>query len=146
MVFHVVIFEIFSSPFLEVRFQCSSGSFSDPTDLKWKFHCIPRLTCQTKIRHVQTVPDGKCQCPDPSRIQSCLCPDYRAYKDPYVQTFVRSLAFPDRLILKSRQPPLVRSFRSGHIEFRSGMGILWFLNQQSISKRTKKLYFFISLF
>ena len=27
----------------------------------------PRLKCQTESRYVQTVPDGKCLCPDPPR-------------------------------------------------------------------------------
>ena len=38
------------------------------------------LRCQTESRNVQTVPGGK-----------CLCPDFRAFKIAYVQTFVRSL-------------------------------------------------------
>ena len=41
-------------------------------------------------------------------------------KVAYVQTIVRSLVFPDRVIFNSRHP-LVHSFRSGHIDFRSGI-------------------------
>ena len=49
-------------------------------------------------RYVQTVPHGKCLCPDPPRRkvpmsrQSCVnfsC-NHRAFKRPHVQTFVRS--------------------------------------------------------
>ena len=75
-----------------------------------------------------------------SCVQNCLCPDYRAFKIAYVQTIVRSklhmsrlscvqncicpdyrafIFFPDRVILNARRH-LVRSFRSGHIDFRSG--------------------------
>ena len=60
----------------------------------------PRLRFQTEFRYVQTVPDGKCQCPDPPRrkvpmfrlscVQKCLSPDFRAFKNAYVQTIVRS--------------------------------------------------------
>ena len=74
-----------------------------------------------------------------SCVQNCLCPDYRAFKIAYVQTIVRSklhmsrlscvqncicpdyrafIFFPDRVILNARRH-LVRSFRSGHIDFRS---------------------------
>ena len=73
-------------------------------------------------------------------VQNCLCPDYRAFKIAYVQTIVRSklhmsrlscvpncicpdyrafIFFSDRVILNARRH-LVRSFRSGHIDFRSG--------------------------
>ena len=95
---------------------------------------------QTESVYVQTLPDGKCLCPDfrafkiayvqtivrsklhmsrLSCVQNCICPDYRAFKIAYVQTIVRSFSFPDRVILNARRH-LVRSFRSGHIDFRSG--------------------------
>ena len=75
-----------------------------------------------------------------SCVQNCLCPDYRAFKIAYVQTIVRSklhmsrlscvqncicpdyrafIFFPVRVILNARRH-LVRSFRSEHIDFRSG--------------------------
>ena len=57
------------------------------------------------------------------------CPDYHAFKIAYVQTIVRSKLhmsrlscvhfFPDRVILNARRH-LVRSIRSGHIDYRSG--------------------------
>ena len=59
----------------------------------------PRLRCQTESRYVQTVPDGKCLCPEPPRrkvpmsrlscVQNFSCV-HRAFKSPHVQTFVRS--------------------------------------------------------
>ena len=67
---------------------------------------ITRLRCQTESRYVQTVPDGKCLCPDPPRwkvpmsrlscvqylscVHKTLCPDYGAFKVAYVQIIVRS--------------------------------------------------------
>ena len=67
---------------------------------------IPRLRCQTESRYVQTVPDGKCLCPDPPRrkvpisrlscVQNFSCV-HRAFKTPYVQTFVRSKSYMTRL-------------------------------------------------
>ena len=65
---------------------------------------------QTESVYVQTLPDGKCLCPDfrafkffrafnvrskipmsrLSCVLSCLCPDNRAFKVVYVQTIVRS--------------------------------------------------------
>ena len=60
---------------------------------------LPRLRSQTDSRYVQTVPDGKCLCPDRTRRKvpvsglscvlnfSCV---HRAFKSPHVQTFVRS--------------------------------------------------------
>ena len=103
---------------------------------------VPRLRCQTESRYVQTVPDGK-----------CLCPDYRAFKIAYVQTIVRSklhmsrlscvqncicpdyrafIFFPDRVILNAWRH-LVRSFRSGHIDFRSGTStwVVFYLRSKS---------------
>ena len=66
----------------------------------------PRLRSQTESRYVQTVPDGKCLCPDRPRRKvpmsrlSCVhqtfvrsCPDFRAFTRllcVHVQTFVRS--------------------------------------------------------
>ena len=59
----------------------------------------PRLRCHTESRYVQTVPDGKCLCPDPPRrkvpmsrlscVQNFSCV-HRAFKSPHVQTFLRS--------------------------------------------------------
>ena len=67
---------------------------------------LPRLRSQTESRYVQTVPDGKCLCPDRPRRKvpmsrlSCVhqtsvrsCPDFRAFTRlscVHVQTFVRS--------------------------------------------------------
>ena len=63
------------------------------------YNRLPRLRCQTESRYVQTVPDGKCLCPDPPRrkvpmsrlscVQKFSCV-HRAFKSPHVQTFVRS--------------------------------------------------------
>ena len=69
----------------------------------------PRLRSQTESRYVQTVPDGKCLCPDRPRRKvpmsrlSCVhqtfvrsCPDFRAFTRllcVHVQTFVRSPDF-----------------------------------------------------
>ena len=39
---------------------------------------LPRLRPRTESLNVQTVPEG-----------ICLCPDFRAFKITYVQTFVR---------------------------------------------------------
>ena len=68
--------------------------------------CFPRLRSQTESRYVQTVPDGKCLCPDRPRRKvpmsrlSCVhqtfvrsCPDFRAFTRlscVHVQTFVSS--------------------------------------------------------
>ena len=72
-----------------------------------------------KIAYVQTIVRSKLHMSRLSCVQNCICPDYRAFKFAYVQTIVRSFFFPDRVILNARRH-LVRSFRSGHIEFRSG--------------------------
>ena len=71
----------------------------------WVIHMkpqLPRLRCQTESRYVQTIPDGKCLCPDPPRrkvsmsrpsqtesvyVQTlpdgkCLCPDPPRRKVP----------------------------------------------------------------
>ena len=69
--------------------------------------------------HVQTIMGSKDPMPRLLCVQSCLCPDFSSFENAYVQTFVRSLVFPDRLILNARHP-LARSFWSGHINFRSG--------------------------
>ena len=55
----------------------------------------------------------------PSGVQICLSPEYRAFKDTYVHTFMRSLVFPDHVFLNARHP-LVRSYRFGNIDFWSG--------------------------
>ena len=72
-----------------------------------------------KIAYVQTIARSKLHMSRLSCVQNCICPDYRAFKIAYVQTIVRSFSFPDRVILNARRH-LVRSFRSGHIDFRSG--------------------------
>ena len=66
------------------------------SERKWQ----PRLRCQTESRYVQTVPDRKCLCPDTPRrkmpmsrlscVQESSCPDFRGFKRPFVETFVRS--------------------------------------------------------
>ena len=61
-----------------------------------------------KMAHVQTIVRSKLHMSRLSCVQNCICPDYRAF-----------IFFPDRVILKARLQ-LVRSFRSGHIDFRSG--------------------------
>ena len=72
-----------------------------------------------KMAYVQTIVRSKLHMSRLSCVQNCICPDYRAFKIAYVQTIVRSFSFPDRVILNARRH-LVRSFRSGHIDFRSG--------------------------
>ena len=77
-----------------------------------------------------------------SCVQNCICPDYRAFKIAYVQTIVRSKLhmsrlscvhfFPDRVILNARRH-LVRSFRSGHIDFWPGTST-WVLQSTSTAK------------
>ena len=52
-----------------------------------------------------------------SCVQNCICPDYRAF-----------IFFPDRVILNARRH-LVRSFRSGDIDFRSGTSTWVFITQ-----------------
>ena len=83
-----------------------------------------------QVAYVQTIVRSKLHMSRLSCVQNCICPDYRAFKIAYVQTIVRSklhmsrlscvhFFFPDRVILNARRH-LVRSFRSGHIDFRSG--------------------------
>ena len=43
-----------------------------------------------------------------SCVQNFLCPEYRAFKNNYLQTFVRSIFFPDRLILNALRPCCVQ--------------------------------------
>ena len=62
-------------------------------------------TSQRKHVYVQTDPDGKYP-----------IPNFRAIKIAYVQIFVLSIVFPDRVNLNP-QSPIVSSFRSGHIDF-----------------------------
>ena len=66
--------------------------------------------------YVQTVPEKKHVYVQTAPNGTYLCADYRAFRVTYVQTIVRSLVFPDRVILYALTPPppLVRSFRSGH--------------------------------
>ena len=75
-------------------------------------------TAQTERTYVQTFMRSKISVRS-SCVQKCVCPDYRAFKVAYVQTIVGSFVCPDRVILNARHP-LLRSFRSGHINFRSG--------------------------
>ena len=88
---------------------------------------VPRLRCQTKSRYVQTVPDGKCLCPDPPRrkvpmsrlscFQNCICPDYRAFKIAYVQTIVRSKLHMSRLLcVQNCICPDCRAFKIAYIQ------------------------------
>ena len=85
--------------------------------------CVQKSSCPDfrafKIAYVQTIVRSKLHMSRLSCVQNCICPDYRAFKIAYVQTIVRSFFFPDRVILNARRH-LVRSFRSGHIDFRSG--------------------------
>ena len=98
-----------------------------------RLSCVQSCICPEyrafKIAYVQTIARSKLHMSRLSCVQNCVCPDYRAFKIAYVQTSVRSKLhmsrlscvdfFPDRVILNARRH-LVRSFRSGHIEFRSG--------------------------
>ena len=88
-----------------------------------RLSCVPSCICPDyrafKIAYVQTIVRSKLHMSRLSCVQNCICPDYRAFKIAYVQTIVRSFFFPDRVILNARRH-LVRSFRSGHIDFRSG--------------------------
>ena len=100
-----------------------------------------RQSCvQNGDYRVQTIVRSKLHMSRLSCVQNCICPDYRAFKIAYVKTIVRSklhmsrlscvqncicpdyrafIFFPDRVILNARRH-LVRSFGSGHIDFRSG--------------------------
>ena len=55
---------------------------------------MPKLRSQTESGYVQTAPDGNCLGQDFRALQNWYflrsCPDYRALKRPYVQTFVHS--------------------------------------------------------
>ena len=88
-----------------------------------RLSCVPSCICPDyrafKIAYVQTIVRSKLHMSRLSCVQNCICPDYRAFKIAYVQTIVRSFFFPDRVILNARRH-LVRSFRSGHIDFLSG--------------------------
>ena len=68
------------------------------------------------------VPGRKFICPGCPR-QNMSMSRPRQTERTYVQTIVRSFVFPDHVVLNARHPPpppLVRSFRSGHIDFWSG--------------------------
>ena len=94
----------------------------------------PRLRSQTESRYVQTVPDGKCLCPDRPRQKvpmsrlSCVhqtfvrsCPDFRAFMSRLScvhQTFVRSC--PDFRAFMSRLPCVhVQTFVRSCPDFRA---------------------------
>ena len=95
--------------------------------------CVQSCICPDyrafKVTYVQTIVRSKLHMSRPSCVQNCICPDYRAFKFAYLQTIVRSKLhmsriscvhfFPGRVILNARRH-LVRSFRYGHIDFRSG--------------------------
>ena len=51
---------------------------------------------------------------------------------------MRSLVFPDRVILNARQP-LVRLFRSGHVEFRSGTSTWVRLSRKAGQQKKQEL-------
>ena len=97
-----------------------------------RLSCVQSCLCPDyrafKVAYVQTIMRSKLPMSRLSCLQRHLCPDFRAFKDTYVQTFVRSLVFSDRVILNARHP-LVRSFRSEHIDFRSGTSTWVWLNQ-----------------
>ena len=109
-----------------------------------RLSCVQSCICPDyrafKVTYDQTIVRSKLHMSRLSCVQNCICPDYRAFKIAYVQTIVRSklhmsrlscvqncicpdyrafIFFPDRVILNARRH-LVRSFRSGHIDFRSG--------------------------
>ena len=105
-----------------------------------------------QVAYVQTIVRSKLHMSRLSCVQNCTCPDYRAFKIAYVQTIVRSklhmsrlscvhFFFPDRVILNARRH-LVRSFRSGHIDFRSGTSTwVWIVyNIFLLSGDTLRLY------
>ena len=77
-----------------------------------RLSCVQNFLCPDyrafKIAYVQTIVRSKLHMSRLSCVQNCICPDYRAF-----------IFFPDRVILNARRH-LVRSFRSGHIDFRSG--------------------------
>ena len=59
------------------------------------------------------VPMARLQC-----VENCLCPDYLVFKNTYVQTFVRSKFFPDRVMLNARRL-WVLSYQTVRIDFGS---------------------------
>ena len=117
----------------------------DQTIVRSKLHmsrlsCVQNCICPDyrafKIAYVQTIVRSKLHMSRLSCVQNCICPDYRAFKIAYVQTIVRSFFFPDRVILNARRH-LVRSFRSGHIDFRSGTST-WVLRKLRSSIETNQ--------
>ena len=90
---------------------------------KSRLSCVQNCVCPDyrafKFAYNQTIVRSKLHKSRLSCVQNCVCPDYWAFKFAYVQTIVGSFFFPDRVILNARRH-LVRSFRSGHIDFRSG--------------------------
>ena len=121
-----------------------------------RLSCVQNCICPDyrafKIAYVQTIVRSKLHMSRLSCVQNCICPDYRAFKIAYVQTIVRSklhmsrlscvqncicpdyrafIFFPDRVILNARLH-LVRSFRSGHIDFRSGTSTWVNINNHKI--------------
>ena len=77
-----------------------------------RLSCVQNGLCPDcrafKVTYDQTIVRSKLHMSRLSCVQSYICPDYRAF-----------IFFPDRVILNARRH-LVRSFRSGHIDFRSG--------------------------
>ena len=73
---------------------------------------LPRLRCQTESRYVQTVPDGKCLCPDPPRrkvpmsrlscVQNFSCVN-RAFKSPHAQTRALKIAYFQTFVRSKRK-------------------------------------------
>ena len=87
---------------------------------------LPRLRCQTESRYVQTVPDGKCLCPDPPKrkvpmsrlscVQNFSCV-HRAFKSPHFQTFVRSKLPMSRLsCVQKCLCPDFRAFKIAYVQ------------------------------
>ena len=111
--------------------------------------CFPRLRSQTESRYVQTVPDGKCLCPDRPRRKvpmsrlSCVhqtfvrsCPDLRAFTRlscVHVQTFVRSPDF--RAFMSRLSCVYVQTFVRSP-DFRAFMSRLSCVHVQSFVRST----------
>ena len=67
---------------------------------RFKCVCVCVLVCVSQVE----VPDGKSICPDRPRRKVPMSRPSQT-ESAYVQTFVRSLVFPDRVILNAQHPP-----------------------------------------